>query len=113
MSAFQRHYRNVHESDEIEKHKNRELDMNKQLIGPVRVEKTAQSQLEPRDQIDSTAKLIKLEQMNSQTTEAEKLETKPALIKELPKTGKFFYTIHFRSQIKVRLYKICPRNAIS
>ena len=83
--------------------------MNKQLIGPVRVEKTAQSQLIPRDEIDSTAKLIKMEQVNSQTTEAEKLETKPALIKELPKTGKFFYTSHFRFQIKVRLYKICPR----
>ena len=89
LSAFQRHYRNVHESDEIEKHNNREMNLNKQLNGPVRVEKSAESLMKPRDEIDSTAKLIKVEQVNSQTTEAEKLETKPVLIKELPKTGKF------------------------
>ena len=65
LSAFQRHYRNVHESDEIEKHKNREMNLNIQLNEPVRVEKTAQSQLIPRDEIDSTAKLIK-GQLNSE-----------------------------------------------
>ena len=78
-------------------HKNREMNLNIQLNEPVRVEKTAQSQLIPRDEIDSTAKLIKVEQMNSQTTEAEKLETKPVLIKELPKTGKFYYNSIFFS----------------
>ena len=35
---------------------------------------------------------FKVEQVNSQTTEAEKLETKPQLIRELPKTGKFYYS---------------------
>ena len=65
LSAFQRHYRNVHESDEIEKNKNRKMNLNKQLNGPVRVEKPAQSQLIPRDEINSTAKLIK-GQLNSE-----------------------------------------------
>ena len=41
------------------------MNLNIQLNEPVRVEKTAQIQLIPRDEIDSTAKLIK-GQLNSE-----------------------------------------------